>query len=300
MLLIMGDHFRLLIAYNLQVSCRTEHPEVAVQSANNLRRELSARNLARASNHVHDTTYGSVASVLYREGDDGSHGNFFPASYKRICANEAWSRRLEKTYTASGRIIRGYERERSELDCCNSSDALLMNIFCHPTALRSKRLQALLNIDDGIQPSFGVRVRTPLRNGLEDRTEVDMQLGDLLVEAKLSETGFQNARADLMDRYEEFATIFDTERLPRARGQFRHYQLLRGALAAHHSGSRFAVFCDARRPDLRDAWFEVLSCMQTFDLRSRMLLLTWQEIAACLPAALQRFLGAKYGIRATV
>jgi hypothetical protein len=289
-------HLRHLIAYNLQVSSRTDHPEAAIASANNLRRELSARNLALAGNHEHETTYGSVASVLYREDETGSHGNFFPASYKRIRAKGAWAQRLEKTYTASSRIVRGYERERSELDCCNSSDALLMNIFCHPTALRSKRLQALLNIDDGIQPSFGVRVRTSLRNGLEDRTEVDMQLGDLLVEAKLSETGFQNARADLMDRYEEFTTVFDIERLPRARGQFRHYQLLRGALAAHHSGTRFAVFCDVRRPDLRDAWFETISCMETFDLRSRMLLVTWQEIAATLPRTLQSFLAEKYGI----
>ena len=276
---------------------RTHNPEQPTPTATNLRRELSARNLARAADHTHETTYGSIASVLYREDDLSNHGNFFPASYKRIQRNPQWFARLNKTYTASSRIARGHERTRSELDCANSSDALLMNIFCHPTALRSKPLQSLLSIESNAQPDFGVRVRTPLANDLEDRTEIDMQLGDLLVEAKLSETGFQTARPALMARYEAFEQVFDTERLPRTgNNHYRHYQLLRGALAAHHTNSRFALFTDNRRPDLHEAWFQTLSAIQTFDLRSRMLLLTWQELATHLPKPLQQFLTTKYGI----
>jgi hypothetical protein len=275
---------------------RAELPEALPQTASQLRRELSARNLALAADHAHETTYGSVASVLYREDETGKHGNFFPASYKRIRSNPAWSQRLAKAYTASSRIVRGSERERAELDCSNSSDALLMNIFCHPRALHSKPLQTLLHLEPGLQPEFGVRVRTPIANDLEDRTEVDMRLGDLLVEAKLSETNFQIARADLMARYADFQEVFDTDRLPRTRGQFRGYQLLRGALAAAHHDARFAVLCDARRPDLREEWFAVIACIRTSALRSRMLFLTWQEIAATLPRPLQAFLVAKYGI----
>jgi hypothetical protein len=281
------------------VPTRSYNPEVASATATNLRRELSARNLARADNHAHETTYGTIASVLYREDDLGNHGNFFPASYRRIQRNPEWAGRLGKAYTASSRIAHSGERSRSELDCSNSSDALLMNIFCHPTALRSKALQALLNIESNAQPAFGVRIRTPLANDLADRTEIDMQLGDLLVEAKLSETGFQTARPALMARYDAFEHTFDTERLPRTgQHQFRHYQLLRGALAAHHNNIRFALFVDARRPDLQQAWFEVLNAIKTADLRSRMLLLTWQEIATHLPRPLQTFLAEKYGITA--
>ena len=270
------------------------HPEV--RSAAQLRREISARNLALAADVAHETTYGSVASVLYQADDQGNHGNFFPASYRRIVAKPEWARRLDKVYTASSRIMRGCERQRSELDCANSSDALLMNVFCAPGATRSKHLCALLSLESRRAPEFGVRVRTPLRDGHDDRTEVDLQIGDLLVEAKLGESGFQTARADLMDRYEHFDTVFDVDRLPRARGQFRAYQLLRGVLAAMHHGARFAVFCDARRPDLREEWFAVLACVQSAELRSRMLLITWQEIATCLSRPLQNFLAVKYGI----
>ncbi len=275
---------------------RSTEADIAVRGAAQLRREISARNLALAANVMHETTYGSAASVVYQRDDAGNHGNFFPASYRRIVVKPEWARRLDKVYTASNRIVRGYERERSELDCANSSDALLMNIFCAPGATRSKRLCALLSQQSGETPDFGVRVRTPLRGGLDDRTEVDMQIGDLLVEAKLGESGFQNARPDLMKRYEQFGTVFDVDRLPRARGQFRSYQLLRGVLAALHHEARFAVFCDARRPDLREEWFAVMATVQSADLRSRMLLITWQEIAACLSRPLQNFLATKYGI----
>ncbi len=278
------------------MSERTEVEEPNPTSAAALRREISARNLSLAHAVEHDTTYGSIASVLYRENDAGEHGNFFPASYRRILANPEWARRLDKAYTASSRIMRGHERERGELDCANSSDALLMNIFCAPSTMRSATLCALLGVERGIPPSFGVRVRTLLRAGHDDRTEVDMQCGDLFVEAKLSESNFQTARPDLMARYEAFDEVFDIDRLPRTRAHFRSYQLLRGVLAAAHHGTRFAVFCDARRPGLREDWFAVLSAIRSAEIRSRMLFITWQEMAACLSRPLQNFLHAKYGI----
>lgn len=271
--------------------------DIEVRSAAQLRREISARNLALAAGKAHETTYGSVASVLYQQDDDGKHGNFFPASYRRIVAKPEWAMRLDKVYTASSRIVRGHERQRSELDCANSSDALLMNIFCAPRATRSKRLCTLLNLQAAEVPQFGVRVRTPLRGDYDDRTEVDMQIGNLLVEAKLGESGFGTARPDLMERYEQFPAVFDLDLLPRTRGQFRSYQLLRGVLAAVQHGARFAVFCDERRPDLREDCFAVLAAVQSAEVRSRMLLITWQEIAACLSKPLQNFLLMKYGIR---
>lgn len=271
---------------------RTESPEMQVRTATNLRREISSRNLANA----HETTYSSIPSVLFREDENGQHGNFHPASYKRILANPEWMERLSKTYTASSRIAHGNERSRGELDCAVSSDALLMNIFCHPQTSRSKRLQSLLNIESNARPEFGFRVRTPLRDGHDDRTEMDMQIDDLLVEAKLSESDFQTARPDLLQRYEAFEEIFETGRLPRSRNLFRGYQLLRGVLAAHHSDCRFAVFMDERRPDLQRQYFAVLSAIRYSHLRSRILMLTWQEIAATLSPSLQAFLHNKYGI----
>lgn len=49
----------------------------------------------------------------------------------------------------------------------------------------------MLGIPAGLVPQFGFRPEIPISSGKTDRTEIDMQLGDLMVEAKLTETDFQ-------------------------------------------------------------------------------------------------------------
>ncbi|MDQ2924470.1 MAG: hypothetical protein M3R43_02780 [Acidobacteriota bacterium] len=266
------------------------------QSAATLRRELSARNLARAEIFSHEATYGAVPSIVYAKDETGGHGNFLAASYRLICADPAWSLRLNKSYTASARVPRSADRARKELDCCSSSDALLMNIFCYPRVLWRPELCGLLGVAPGQRPEFGVRARLSMRNDEVDRTEIDMVIGDLLVEAKLTETGFQTASMDRLLRYEGVADIFDIDELPRATNGIQGYQLVRGVLAAHATGGRFVLLSDGRRADLQEMWFRVLRAVVSFDLRSRMALLSWQEVAATLPAAVRSFLATKYGI----
>jgi hypothetical protein len=53
---------------------------------------------------------------------------------------------------------------------------------------------------------------------------------------------------------------------------------------------------DDRRPDLREAWYAIMRCVQVHDLRLRCKVLTWQELAESLPTNLQKFLDEKYGI----
>ena len=273
-----------------------------ILTASALRRELSSRNLCRAAAHPHELTFGAVPSVVYTPGEASAlHGNFLPASYRRILANAEWSRRLAKSYSGSARIPRRGDRvHRAELDCAASSDALLMNLFCYPGVLRRPALCALLGVAPGVRPRFGARPEIALRPGcrsLPDRTEVDLLLGDLLIEAKLTETGFGQARPALLTRYLAFETVFDPEELCRtASGSFAHYQLLRGALAAEGTEGRFGLLCDARRPDLPQAWFAVLRAIRSADLRSRLTLVTWQELAAAVPAVPRHFLAEKYGI----
>jgi hypothetical protein len=264
-------------------------------SSAQLRCELGARNLERAQGIVHESTYGAVPSVLYQEVN-GEHGNFLPASYRRICASPDWSRRLKKRYTASKRLARLSDRTRSELDCANSSDALLMNIFCYPGVTARKPLCALLGTEPGLRPNFGVKVGTPLISGRTDRTEIDMSLGHLLVEAKLTESAFQTARADLVFRYKDLDEVLDIEELPVTHGVHHSYQLIRGVLAAHHRQQSFLVLCDARRSDLGEAWYCVLRAVRSCELRSRLAILTWQELSGVLPKTLQTFLLDKYGI----
>jgi hypothetical protein len=267
-----------------------------IQSAAGLRRELSARNLARAETVAHEATYGHVPSVLYAEDEAGGHGNFLAASYKRICADPQWRLRLEKSYTANARVPRAGDRRRKELDCCASSDALLMNIFCYPRVMARPEVCALLGVEAGLRPEFGVRAMLPMRRGEVDRTELDMRVGGLLFEAKLTETGFQTASMERVMRYEGVAEIFDVEELPRAGERVVGYQLVRGVLAAQACGGRFVLLCDGRRADLQEMWFRVMRTVRSFDLRSRMGVLSWQEVAGSLPPVLRRFLAEKYGI----
>jgi hypothetical protein len=56
--------------------------------------------------------------------------------------------------------------------------------------------------------------------------------------------------------------------------------------------------CDQRRQDLLDACFEILSAVASAELRCRMSVVTWQELAATLPPKVRAFLAEKYGISA--
>lgn len=273
-------------------------------SAGELRRELSARNLRRAEGIEHETTFGAVASVIYAEqGDGAGHGNFLSASYHRIRRDADWRRRLGKAYTAGERVARRHDRWRAELDCANSSDALLMNLFCYPGMTRRPGVCRLLGLHAGLRPEFGVRVQVPLTRGGVDRTEVDMQLGGYLVEAKLTETGFQQARPALVGRYRDLGEVFDVDELPRtgdgADACYAEYQLLRGVLAAHARGQGFLVLCDGRRPSMIESWFRVMRAVRRWELRDRLRLLTWQEMSAETPKVVRQFLAEKYGILAS-
>ena len=50
-----------------------------------LRCELSARNqqVAIEKGPVHEVTTGEMPSVIFRRGEDGLHGNFYPSSFLR-------------------------------------------------------------------------------------------------------------------------------------------------------------------------------------------------------------------------
>lgn len=259
------------------------------------------RNLVRATELPHEVTYGSTPSVIYGEGEDGVHGNFHAASFRRIAANPTWLRRLDKAYTASRRVAWSHDRRRGELECANSSDALLMNIFCYPGLLHRPGVCRLLGIDRGLRPEFGYRAEVPFAVKGTDRTEIDMRLGSCLFEAKLTETGFQQARRSLVERYRDLDAVFEVESLSRSGDLDESYQLIRGTLAAADRGElggRFIVLCDGRRGDLGERWFGVLRAVRSSDLRSRLSVLTWQELAAEVPRGLQRYLQQKYGILA--
>jgi hypothetical protein len=308
-------------------------------SASLLRRDLNARaqHLATTGCLLHEHTTGKEPSIIFGCDEQAHHGNFHPASYAAICANPEWSRRLTKTHTAHRRVRARADWEWMELDCANSSDALLMNIFCHPAVFSDGHLNTaiadLLGVPTETQPKFGIHPGVPLRQTrrprtkkttldpktslhlfhdsaaaqtnepelLKDRTEIDLQLDTLFVEAKLTESNFQTASLRLIERYRDLETVFDVERLPRRAAlanavTIQGYQLIRNVLAAFASDASFCVLCDARRQDLIEIWYSVLSAVHYRSFAWRLKLLTWQELSDALPEELQNFLDAKYGI----
>lgn len=277
---------------------RSELSNFEVPCGLGLRTELSLRALefAKVQRLLHEQTDGKVPGVLFGVDEEGKHGNFHPLAYEQIRRTPEWSKRFCKVHTAFKRSRVRANWEWRELDCAHSSDALLMSIFCHPEVLTSGRVRALLGVASEAVPAFGYKPRTPFGNGKYDHTEIDMRLGDLLVEAKLTESNFQTAKSGLVFRYRDLEAVFRGTELPLRNGMYLHYQLIRGVLAAYAGGGSFCVLCDARRRDLMEAWYEVIRAVRLFELRCRLKLLTWQELTAELPTGLQKFLGAKYGI----
>jgi len=302
--------------------------------ASRLRQELTVRGRHYARDREHVESYGESPIVVFAP-EDTRHGNFYDPAYTAIIARPEWSRRFDKIH-AQGRSFPRRERKWRELDSSMSSDALLMNVFCTPGVVESPQVRNLLGVDTEESPVFGWRARVPLTKGRFDRTEVDMKWGSLLVEAKLTESDFQSSRPELVEAYCDLDEVFVGDLLPRVeiavsrRKQsvefpedytqdemriapelwephvwevvpetitgYASYQLIRNVLAAHVTRSSFCVMLDERRPDLREAWFQIMRAVKDAALRVRLMVLTWQELCAVLPHALQDFLGRKYGI----
>lgn len=309
--------------------------------ASQLRQELVLRNRHYAQGRAHVESYGSDPVIVYAPQGDG-HGNFYEPAYRAITSNTDWLRRFDKIHAQGARSLPKPQldptRRWRELDSSMSSDALLMNVFCTPGVADSDIVLDTLAVDRGAIPVLGWKARVPLNNGRFDRTEVDMRLGSLLVEAKLTEVGFQTRAAEIVEAYRDFDAVFDRDQLPRVAisssrwmqasefpendsqefesvqgdpelfsrvdASFRppgepgyaSYQLIRNVLAAYASDCSFCVIHDARRPDLREDWFQIMAAVKRAEMRVRLQVLTWQELAALLPGPLQAFLDVKYGI----
>lgn len=261
-----------------------------------LRRELCERNQRYAASNRYPFVESYGSGVVVYEVENGRHGNFLEASYKAIVDNPEWRKRLTKVHTARKALPQSPGCKRRELDSCTSSDALLMNVFCYPGTLREPKVRDLLGASDHARPLFGFRARVPLSGDKSDRTEVDLKLGSLLVESKLTENSFQSKAKGIVEGYRDFVEVFDRRALPQTREHYLGYQLIRNVLAAHALDVSFCLLLDDRRPDLLEAWHTVMRAVRPVDLRLRCKTLTWQELATVLPPRLRRFLAEKYGI----
>jgi hypothetical protein len=213
--------------------------------------------------------------------------NFSPDSFAAIEANAEWSARTRKQHN---RVANSLEMQSS-----NSSDGLLMNIFCHPKLGSWKGVVDLFGFTPR-EPTFGFMPRVAKQGTEGDETEIDMAIGDCFVEAKLTEAGFtEKPVADVL-MYSDLATHFHVDSLSQVNGLVRNYQIIRNLLAAIQHDRKHVLLCDARRPDLVREYFATVMCMKDIVFRERCRVVFWQDIARVSGKGLRSFLNEKYGI----
>ncbi len=248
-----------------------------------LKLEIRSSSLKYAHKRHIPVDESHASSLIYLNLCD----NFHPESFKSILSNPEWRCRTTKTHPNVANT--------KEMQSSNSSDALLMNIFCHPDISRWRGLRDLI----GERPEtvlFGYPGQVHINNGKGDLTEIDLVLPGVFCEAKLTEADFTSKAADVVERYDCFRSIFHSEDLPRVGEKYDNYQIIRNLLAAFQHGKKHILLCDERRPDLVRRYMQTVSCLKEMDNRNKCRVIFWQEIALACGASLRNWVAEKYRI----
>jgi len=78
--------------------------------------------------------------------------------------------------------------------------------------------------------------------------------------------------------------VFDFHQLPQSPTHYLSYNFSE----TFSPPTRCNVICvliDARRPDLKEAWYAVMMCVKPVELRTRLRIATWQEVRSRAPEA---------------
>lgn len=242
-------------------------------------RIVSNINSNPSSNHEDYTVFKSA--IIFKKLED----NFLPASYENILTNPVWEARLKKIHSY-------FNNGTLEMQSSNSSDAILMNIFCNPGIKNWKGPRELLNIDTSSNIEFGWN--PVFENEDNHKTEIDMKIGNRIFESKLTETSFKTKPHEIVERYKDFHTVFNSTALDNGKGEYCHYQLIRNILTAYKYDYSFSILIDESRIDLIRELFSVAQAIKDPKLRSKIGFITWQEIASVCGAELKEYLANKY------
>jgi hypothetical protein len=213
--------------------------------------------------------------------------SFFTASYRQITANPNWSSRIQKKHAKVPNTL--------EMQSSNSSDALLMNIFCHPMIASWKGVSEMLGVSP-VDPVFGFKARVKKRGTDGDKTEIDMVIGECFVEAKLTEKDFEDKPTDKVEKYELLSSAFHVDCLEVRNDKYQNYQIIRNLLAAIQHNKDHVLLCDERRPDLVRRYMQTVLCLREVSNRMRCRVRFWQEIRRACGEEFAEFLEAKYGL----
>jgi len=241
----------------------------------------SALNYARKRGLPVDESHAST--VIFQDLSD----NFYPESFKSISSNPEWQHRTAKTHQNVAGVL--------EMQSSNSSDALLMNIFCHPDVRRWEGIRDLIGEEIG-DITFGFPGQVYISGGQFDSTEIDMALTGLFCEAKLTETDFTCKVAKVVERYDGLHAAFHAEELPRIGEDYDNYQIIRNLLATLQYGKKHMLLCDGRRSDLVQRYMETVLCLRDIRNRKKCKVVFWQEIVGACGVSLRDWIEEKYGI----
>jgi hypothetical protein len=222
------------------------------------------------------------SAVIFRNLSDSFH----PESFTSINNQPNWRARITKAHHVQG---------TKEMQSSNSSDALLMNIFCHPGAQRWKGLKNL--IEDPLKPiNFGFRCHVRINGGKNDSTEIDMEIPGIFCEAKLTETDFTQKPAKIVENYDNLQRVFHVGALPRLGNNYDNYQVIRNLLASIEHNRKHILFCDERRPDLVRRYMTTVLCLRNVEHRNKCRVIFWQELISACGSSLRDWIEEKYGM----
>ncbi len=182
-----------------------------------------------------------------------------------------------------------------EMQSSNSSDALLMNIFCHPTLASGEGVADVLGFEP-VNPTFGFKAKVEKEYGSKDTTEIDMAIGGHFVEAKLTEADFTDKDVATVQKYKNLGLHFHTDCLPIRNNRYQNYQIIRNLLATIQHEKRHMLLCDERRPDLARLYMETVRCLRDQQLRMNCRVVFWQDVQRACGQDLGSFLHSRYGI----
>ena len=248
-----------------------------------LKSEIRRAALRYARKHDLQIDESHTSALIFKNLCD----NFHPRSFGNIIARPDWKSRTNKPHQTVAGVL--------EMQSSNSSDALLMNLFCHPDLRRWKGVRDLL--EENLENiSFGVPVGVFFKGCKADSTEIDMAFGSTFFEAKLTESDFTRKKADLVERYDNLKNAFHVEALPRVGNDYENYQVIRNILAALQHNRRHVFLCDERRPDLVRRYMQVVMSLRKINDRMNCRVIFWQDLVAACGTSLREWIQDKYGM----
>jgi hypothetical protein len=212
--------------------------------------------------------------------------NFHKQSFKEISKNEKWKKRTEKSHP---KVENTFEMQSS-----NSSDALLMNIFCFPKIFNWKGVQQILQISQPVSIEFGWNPNC-FENEKGSKTEIDLKINDTIFEAKLTEQNFQPKDEENVVKYTDLTNVFHTDLLPYKKDKYATYQLIRNILTlTYYEKLNFVLLVDSSRIDIIRDLYDTVNAIKCPYLRKRIRFISWQELIDVCGDELKNYITKKY------